>query len=599
MSEELLIGIVFVVALGIGAQWIAWRFKLPAILLLLVVGFLAGPVSGLIRPDEIFGDILLPLVSISVAIILFEGGLSLHLKELKEVGIVVRNLILVGVPVAWLLISLAARWILGFPWALSVLMGAILVVTGPTVIIPLLRHVRPVARMQSALKWEGIVIDPVGALLAVLVFEFIIAGGFQQGLPSVLMSLLRTLVVAVLTSAIGGGILIVALKRRGIPDFLENSMTLMVVLVVYAVSNIFQAESGLFSVTLMGILLANQKWVAVHSIVEFKENLRVLLISTVFVLLAARVNFEDLKDVGWSGVFFLAVLIVVVRPISVWIAGFGTGMNWKEKTFLSWLAPRGIVAAAVTSIFALELEHLEFEQAALMVPVTFLVIVGTVSIYGITATPVARALGLAVKGRGGPLIVGAHPWARRIAETLQKEGCRTTLVDTNRNNIKQAHLEGLEAIHANIMSQHAVDEIDTAGLGFLMALTSNEEVNAIACLHFAEVFGKNEVYQLPSAQDAVNPTKAFPRHLRGHNIFSPDLTYENLKDLFLQGFTVKVNTLTPEFSYLDFQELHEDRAVPLFMLSPENEVKIVTDVRSTNPMPAGRMISLVPPEDSD
>ena len=327
MSEELLIGIASVVALGIGAQWLAWRFNLPAILLLLLVGFAAGPVSGLLRPDELFGDMLLPLVSISVAIILFEGGMSLHVKELREVGTVVRNMILFGVPVAWLLITLAARWILDFPWKVAVLLGAVLVVTGPTVIIPLLRHIRPVARMQSALKWEGIVIDPVGALLAVLVFEFIVAGTVEQALPGVLLSLLQTVVIALVTSGIGGGLLIFALMRRNIPDFLESSMTLMMVLVVYTVSNLFQSESGLFSVTLMGILLANQKSVPVHSILEFKENLRVLLISSVFVLLAARVNPEELKHLGWGSALFLLFLLGVARPASVWIAGIGTDMS--------------------------------------------------------------------------------------------------------------------------------------------------------------------------------------------------------------------------------------------------------------------------------
>ena len=599
MSEELLIGIASVVALGIGAQWLAWRFNLPAILLLLLVGFAAGPVSGLLRPDELFGDMLLPLVSISVAIILFEGGMSLHVKELREVGTVVRNMILFGVPVAWLLITLAARWILDFPWKVAVLLGAVLVVTGPTVIIPLLRHIRPVARMQSALKWEGIVIDPVGALLAVLVFEFIVAGTVEQALPGVLLSLLQTVVIALVTSGIGGGLLIFALMRRNIPDFLESSMTLMMVLVVYTVSNLFQSESGLFSVTLMGILLANQKSVPVHSILEFKENLRVLLISSVFVLLAARVNPEELKHLGWGSALFLLFLLGVARPASVWIAGIGTDMSWKEKAFLSWLAPRGIVAAAVTSIFALELEHHGLKEAALMVPATFLVIVGTVCVYGLTATPLARALGLAQKGRGGPLIVGAHSWARRLAETLQKEGCQATLVDTNRDNIKQARLEGLNALHANITSQHAVDEIDTAGLGFLLALTSNEEVNAIACLHFTEVFGKNEVYQIPSKQDGGHLSKGFAQHLRGRNAFSPDLTCQKISDLFDQGYSVKVNRLTEKFGYEEFQELHEDRAYPLFLLSPEGEVGFITGAQAANPLPISRMISLVPPEVSD
>ena len=258
MSEELLISLAAILVLGIGAQWLAWRISLPAILLLLIFGFIAGPVTGLINPDELFGDLLLPLVSVSVGIILFEGGLSLKFSEVRQLTGVIRNLVTIGVLVSWILTSIISYFIFGLGLQISVLLGAVLVVTGPTVIIPLLRHVRPTGRVGSIIKWEGIIIDPIGAVLAVLVFYVIISGGFQQATTVVLISIFKTLIVGAVLGLAGAKLVIVILKRHWVPDFLQNPVALMVVVFVFACSNLVQTESGLLSVTLMGIALANQ-----------------------------------------------------------------------------------------------------------------------------------------------------------------------------------------------------------------------------------------------------------------------------------------------------------------------------------------------------
>jgi len=357
METIILFGLTAIILLGIGAQWLAWRFHLPSILLLLVFGFIAGPVTGLFNPDDILGDLLFPVVSLSVAIILYEGGLSLRFSELKKVGGVVLMLISVGALITWLISAAAAYYILGLDFQLSVLLGAILIVTGPTVIGPLLHQIRPKEPVGSILKWEGILIDPVGALLAVLVFEAILANEFHNTLPRILQGVAETIVIGVVIGYVASKIIIESFKRHWVPDELENGVSLMMVIVAFVISNWLHTEAGLLTVTLMGIFLINQKQISVRHIVEFKENLRVLLISSLFILLAARVELEQITQLGFSSLLFLGVLIFVTRPVMVFLSSLFSSLKWREKLFISWMAPRGIVAAAVASVFAHELAH--------------------------------------------------------------------------------------------------------------------------------------------------------------------------------------------------------------------------------------------------
>jgi NhaP-type Na+/H+ or K+/H+ antiporter len=594
--EGLLIGLAAIVVLGVGSQWLAWRLKLPAILILLLVGFVAGPVTGFIDPDALLGDLLFPIVSLSVAVILFEGGLSLDIAELREIGRVVRNLIIVGVPVTWILSSGLAYSLLGLDLEVAILFGAVLVVTGPTVIIPLLRHIRPDVRVGSAVKWEGIVNDPIGAILGVLMFEAILAGGFEQGIAVAGLGMLKAAVLGTLLGLVGAALVVILLRQYWIPDYLQSPMALSVVILVFAISNQFQEESGLLAVTIMGAALASQQFVTVRHIVEFKENLRVLLISVLFIILAARLPLHDPDYTSAASLAFLGALIFVVRPAAIALSTWRSKFNWRERVFLGFIAPRGIVAAAVVSVFALELVQHGDSSAARLVPLMFLVIVGTVAVYGIVTPFLARRLGVATPNPQGMLIVGAASWVRDMAKALQDQGVRLILADSNWGNVSAARRQGLKTHYANVLTEQALEqlEFELDGIGRLLALTPNDEVNALSALHFGEIFDSSHTFQLPP-RDQDTKTGGIPQHLRGRFLFRPDATYERLLGRVRSGAVIKVNRLTDEFDFDAFKELYGESAIPMFAIRESGEVLIMTVQSPPTPKSGHTLISLVDP----
>lgn len=599
--EHHLIGIASVIALGIGAQWLAWRLHLPSILMLLVVGFLAGPITGLLHPDELFGDLLLPVVSLSVAIILFEGGLSLSLRELREVGSVFTKLVTLGALVTWLASAALAWAIFGLSPPLAALLGAILIVTGPTVIMPLLRHLRPRRRVGNTLKWEGIVIDPIGAILAVLVFEAILATGSPgQATGVAIVGILKAIGGGTGIGLIGAAVVVLALRRYWIPDYLQNPVTLMAVVLAYTASNQIQPESGLLAVTIMGVALANQRAVTVKHIVEFKENLRVLLIAVLFIVLAARLPLGSVTELGLQAIVFLGLLILVVRPVAVTLCTIGSRLSWRERAFVAWMAPRGIVAAAVSSLFALRLAESGYPGAESLVAITFAVITGTVAVYGLTAGPLARRLGVADPNPQGALIIGAQPWAREIGQALLDEGFLVRLVDDNWGHISAARQAGFETFYAGILQEYVLDEIDLEGVGRLFALTPNDEVNALAALHFLEVFGRSEVFQLPPPSVAEGEaSELLPKHLRGRFLFSEDVTYGEFERRFAEGAIVKRTPLTKEFDFEAFRAHYGASAVPMFAVRRSGRLAVVATDVQTVPEPGDTLIALVEPASED
>lgn len=592
MTLYFVVGLSAVVGLGVAAQWAASRLRIPSILLLLTFGIAAGPLTGLLDPDKIFGPLLLPVVSLSVAVVLFEGGLSLKLRELRQIGGDLLRLTTVGVLVAWLLTAAAARYVLGFDWPLAALLGAILVVTGPTVIGPLLRHLRLGGRVGAVLKWEGIVIDPLGAMLAVLVFVVASAEGRHGITLEVFANLGRTALIGGGLGALGAAFLIVPLSRYWVADQLQGAVTLATVFAVFALSDYLQAESGLLAVTVMGVGLANQRRVAVRHLVEFKEHLSVLLISCLFIILAARLRREDLLGLDVRSGLFLAALVVVVRPASVLLATAGSKMTWREKAFLCWMAPRGIVAAAVSSVFALEMAGAGYAQAERMPPVVFLVIIGTVALYGLSAAPLARRLKLAKPDAQGVLFVGASPLARELAAALSAEKCPVLLADSNWGNVSAARLAGLPTYYGSILGNHAFENIDFGDFGRLLAVTPNDEVNSLACLRFIEVFGRRDVYQLPFGA-AGGRREAVSLEQRGRLLFGPERTHADLAARLQDGLAVKATRLTQEFDYAGFRALHGDDALPLFLIKETGEVAIFTvDAAEPAPQPGQTLISL-------
>jgi len=591
-----------VLLLGALAQWIAWRFRFPSILLLLAFGFTARLATG-IDPASVLGEeLLFSLVSLFVAVILFEGGLSLKLVEVKDSKSIIAKLVTVGVVVTWVLASITGCYLLGMDWRIAALVGAVLTVTGPTVVGPLLRHIRPSRDIASITKWEGIVVDPVGALLAVLVFEALFALGSHGeqtvGALPVVMILLKTLAVGGLIAAACAYGLVQSLKRYLIPDYLHNFVFLVVAVASFTISNVIQAESGLVTVTLLGVLLANQSAFPVKHVLEFKESLRDLLISTLFIILSARIEFSQILDLGWGGVAFVALLIAVVRPLSVYASCVGSSLSWQERTFLGFMAPRGIVAAAVSSVFAAELLHrggAQLPGSESIVPLTFLVIVGTVTTYGLFSPLLARVLGLSAPDPQGILFAGASLPVRRIAKAVHDEGFQVLLVDTNFQQVSAARQDGLPAVCASVLSEYVDEEVDLGGLGRMIAMTSNDDLNRLASLEFAGDFGRANVYQLRPRENAASERrKTSKAHIQGRFLFHSTLNFEKLEHEMEAGATVKKTKITDEFTYENFLYQHGISSTLLFVIRESGKLEIVA-ADDVEPVSGDTVVSLVAP----
>lgn len=587
-------------ALGLGSQWLAWRLRLPSILLLLVSGVLVGPVLGWLHTDDLFGELLFPFVALSVAVILFEGGLTLKVKELRGVGRTLGLLIGVGGGLTLVLGYLAGHYILGLEARLALLLAAVFVVTGPTVIGPLLQAIRPRGRAAALIKWEGIVNDPIGASLALLVFEAFFAAGEGSGTGGIAFWLvLKTLAIGIV---FGGGVGLLLARLFGkhlIPDYLQSPSALAAVVVLFVASDHMQGESGLLAVTVMGIVLAGRENAALRHLVEFKENLRVLLLSTLFVLLAARIEMADLGSLNWRAFAFVLALIFLVRPISIFVATMGSGLARGERIFMAWMAPRGIVAMAVVSLFAMRLEVLGVEGASKLVPITFLTVVVTVLVYGLTAGPLARHLGVAARHANGVLFIGASPFVREFSRVLGELGIPARIVDSNRGSVSMARQAGLDAVQANALVDDIPEMLDLSAVGSVLAMTPNDEVNSLISFAFSESFGRSNVFQLPNRTGAMETDAergaSHDAH-GGRTLFGPHADYDELADRFAEGATLKRTQLTEEFGLDEYMALNGERALPIFLLQADMDLYPWAVEGTPKAKPGDMILALVAPE---
>ncbi|HEX4131610.1 MAG TPA: sodium:proton antiporter [Pirellulales bacterium] len=600
MTEPILLELAGLLVLGIGAQWLAWRLRIPAILLLLVTGFAVGPGmqalgrEKLIDPAALFGDLLPALVSLSVAVVLFEGGLSLNFAQLKQAGRVILLLVTIGAAITCAVSALAARWLLGMPWPLAWLLGSILSVTGPTVIGPLLRHVRPIGHTGPILKWEGIVIDPIGAILTVLVFEAILRESQQRAWLAALEGMGWIVLVGGIVGVVTALLLTWAFRRYFIPDYLQNAMTLATVVAGFAAANQFASESGLLAVTVMGLVLGNQHRVKLAHITEFKENLSIMLVSGLFIVLASRLSIEQVRSTSLPAVAFTALLILVARPLAVAVSTLRSSLSWRERLFLAWMAPRGIVAASVASLFALRLQRANYPGSSDLVPVVFTVIVGTVIVYGLTAPWLSRRLSLSAT-RPGFLIAGANRVAQAIAAALQAEGQTVLLVESRFDLTSQARLHGLPALYGSVLSQFVQEQIELTGIGRLLALTPNEEVNSLAAMRYSRVFGHEQVFQVaPDTGQGGRKEKVAPE-LQGRGLFAEGVTYDDLESRIDAGHVIKRTLITETFTFADFQALHGEAALPLFVVEASGNVDPAVAEGPIAPQPGQALVSLTEP----
>ena len=594
MNESIVLSIAAIGVLALACQWFAWWVKLPAILFLLLSGIVVGPLSGWIDPDALFGELLFPMVSLSVAVILFEGSLTLRFSEIKGLGRVVRRMVSSGMLVTWTVTTLASYALLEISFQLALLFGALTVVTGPTVIVPMLRTVRPTAHLANILRWEGIMIDPLGALLAVLVFEFIIAGSGGTALGHTLLLFAGKIVTGLVFGALAGFALGVVLRRHWLPEFLHNAAALMLVFAVFALSNHVQAESGLLAVTLMGFWLANMRGVDVEGILDFKETLSIVLISGLFIILAARLDFAGVALLGWGALGVLLIMQFVGRPLKILVSTWGSSLTWRERVMLAWVAPRGIVAAAVAALFALQLQQQGLEQAALLVPMTFIVIIGTVALQSISARWVAVWLGVAEPDPVGFLIVGGNPLARAIALTLQKHGYRVLLADTSWSNVRAAMMENLPAFFGKVVSEYADRRLDLVGIGQLLALSSVQEENALAAMRYRTEFGGSNIYSLQVTSEKEGDTKT-GKPPYGHIAFGEQVSFTRLSKMLAKGAEIRSTRLSDEFGFDEYYKKYYRRAVPLFAINPRAKLFVYTAGGDLKPVSGWTVISLIEP----
>ena len=598
MLEDPIVQLGGVVVLAFAVTWLGERARVPVILPLLVTGFLIGPVFNLINPDDLLGDLLSPVVAIAVGLILFEGGLSLRLREMEGQQRVLWLLVTVGVVITWIVGAIVTRLFTDLSVGMSVLTGSILVVSGPTVIGPLLTLVRPSRSVASVLKWESIIIDPIGALLAVITFEVLLLGGPPTASGGdILVDMVRFIVVGLVAGAVIAYGASEALRHHWVPEHLQPLFGLSIALLAFMIANSLAAESGLLATTALGFTLANQRRARTEQIVQFSEVVRVLLIGVLFLILSARLTTEQLRIDGPGAIALILALVLIARPLAVAVSTWRSKLNWQERTLIGGVAPRGIVAASVASVFALELQHEGIVGAEELTPLVFAVIVGTVIVYGVGMGPLARKLGLAERHQEGCLILGAGPVERAIGDALADSGVAVVMATTNRQDHYEARMAGRRAFYGNVLARDVDLDLDLAGIGRLLAMTPNDDVNTLASTRFAPTFGGAETFQLAPRVQATGIDSDPATEFGGRQLFGTDWNYTEIHDFLEDGGAVRRIKLGAGATITDSQLTSANIIAVLFVVKTTGRVQVMVS-ETAEPLrdvaPGDTVIALVP-----
>jgi len=582
-----------IIILGILAQWFAWKLKIPAILPLILIGLLVGPIAAEFLSEDgtkwiepiwngeegLFpGESLFYFVSLAISIILFEGGLTLKLSEIKNVGPVITKLITLGSLVTFVGAAIMVHFIFNFSWEISALFSALIIVTGPTVITPILRNIPLKKDVSAVLKWEGILIDPIGALVAVLVFEFISVGGGGEFTKTAFIEFGKIVLFGSTFGFTFAHAMNFIINKKWVPHYLLNVFALAAVLGVFVLSDSFAHESGLLAVVVMGMVLGNSNSGYLKELLYFKESLSVLLISILFILLAANINMADLMLIyNWETVLLFALVIFIIRPLGVFLSTYKSKLQLNEKLFISWVGPRGIVAAGIASLFGLKLAKDGVAGAEYITPLVFMIVLGTVLLNATTARLFAKIVGVFLKKSEGILIIGASEVSQIIGLYLENHDRHVVLIDSNQSNISRAKEKGLEAFTTNIYSETLTDNIELNDVGYLMALTGSPDINKYAIDKFGKQFGENGAFRLVSS-DEMNDTSNNPKE----GLFSHIDDYASLTE------TAKLYPIIHEYKlkgkehYFDLIEFTngDKNIIPLFIKDTHGELEIISSYSS-------------------
>jgi NhaP-type Na+/H+ or K+/H+ antiporter len=592
-----------IIILGILAQWVAWKFKMPAILPLILIGLFVGPIAAEFLTEDgskwiepiwngkkgLFpGDGLYYFVSLAISVILFEGGLTLKREEIKNVGPSITKLITLGSAVTFFGAGVLAHYLFHLSWEISFLFSGLIIVTGPTVITPILRNIPLKKDVSAVLKWEGILIDPIGALVAVLVFEFISVGGDSGFTKTAFMEFGKILLFGTSFGFTFAHALAFVINKKLIPHYLLNVVSLSTVLLVYVESEVFAHESGLLAVVVMGMVLGNGKLKNIKELLYFKESLSLLLVSILFILLAANIDIDDLMLLyNWKTAVLFAVIVFVIRPLAVFLSTYKSKLKINEKLFISWVGPRGIVAAGIASLFGSKLLKQGVEGAEYITPLVFMIVLGTVLLNATTARVFAKIVGVFLTSSDGILIIGASPASRLIASYLKENDRRVVLIDSNPNHIKKAEAMHLEAIEASVYDDDLSENIELNDIGYLMSLTGSSVVNEYALSKYKKHFGEQGAFRLISSDEMKNPDET-PEI----GLFSHTDDFINLSEVVRENPKVnEVEILSNEDYITKIGKLNAEIAsIPVFVKSNDGVIHIISSYSEKMDVEEGNML---------
>ncbi|WP_082631348.1 cation:proton antiporter [Gracilibacillus massiliensis] len=594
--DSLLLILMLIAVLGVGSQWVAWKFQLPAIVVMSIAGLLAGPIFGLMNPEEAFGDLYRPLISIAVAIILFEGSLNLNFKEVRGLGKPVFRIVTWGAFLAWILGSLTAHYVAGLSLAVSFVIGGIFIVTGPTVILPLLRQSKLKPTPAKILKWEGIVVDPFGALLALFAFEIILFLSADGRDATALLFFFLASIFAVVLGIVFGKVSGWMFESGHLPEFLKSPAVFAAVTACFIIADEVKHETGLLAVTAMGMTLANLGISSIKDMRHFKENISILLVSTVFILLTASLTRDTLIDVFRPEIIgYVLLMLFIVRPLSIFLSTINSGLSLREKTLVGWIAPRGIVALTVASYFATILADEGFEGASLVTPLTFALVFSTVVVHGFSIGWLAKKLDLSSEGSPGVLIVGSNRFTNSIAKVMKELEIPTVVVDSSWDRLNRARKEGVQHNHCEILSEQTEYTMDFTPYDYLLAATEYDSYNALVCSTFLPEFGRKNVFRLPKQSHSGDHIVDIDHTIGGKEVFVPAEGIEELKYKLKSGYVLRKTTLTDKYSFEDYKNDRDDETILLFILKQSKQIEFFTEDMDSTSSAGDTIVSMTPP----
>lgn len=592
MFDSLLFDLMFVIFLGIVSQWIAWRFRIPAIVLMAIAGLLVGPIIGFINPQESFGDLFGPIISLAVAIILFEGSLNLDFREIRGFSKPLFRIVTFGAFIAWIAGSLAAHYLAGLSWAVAFVIGGLFIVTGPTVILPLLRQAKLKPRPAAILKWEGIVVDPVGALLAVFAFEFIQFINKDVTLEALLMFFAAS-VLAILLGVGGGRGLGWMFEKGNVPEYLKSPVVFAVVLFLFVLSDEIMHETGLLVVTAMGMTMANMHIASIQDMRHFKENISVLLISSIFVMLTASLSPKTLLSIfDWKIITFVAAMLFIVRPLSIWLSTIGTDLTNKEKTLIGWIAPRGIVALTVSGYFTNVLVEKGYEDAQIITALTLALVFATVVAHGFTIGWFARKLNLASSGSPGVLIVGGNPFTTELARSLQDLKQQVLIMDNSFERLSTARKAGLMTEVGEVISEQNDYNVDLTPYPLMVAATESDSYNALICSNFVPELGRKALFQTALHH---GDTSKYSQSLGGRILFNQNMSFYHLNERISRGDIIRKTLVTPQYTYTQYLRERDEDTLLLYILKENGDIEFFTANKELKASAGDIVVSLTKP----